>query len=401
MGVFVDSAFNLYVADTGASRVVVFPNTQTAPPQGMAAAFVIGQSRFDSTSGGGTGLRSPSGVAVDHAGNVYVSDSGNNRILAFSPLVFLPVEGAIATAAVGQRDTTGTAANWDSPDGLASADGLSAPSGIYLDRQDTLYVADAGNSRVLHFLKSAAAVNAASFLPSVPVAQSGLVSLFAPGITATASASAQGAPWPSTLLNRQVAVNDVTLAPLYSVSPNQINFQFPSAAPAGSDRVAVRLADTGELMAGGTILVAGTSPGLFTASQNGTGQALVLNQDSTVNTAANPAAVGSIISLYGTGQGQVSPAVADGTAAPGGGPLSTTVAVPTSNATTCATSQPSMCVSVGSAFGDVQFSGLAPGFVGLWQINVKIPQGIAAGGAVAVRVVINGTPSNTVTVAVR
>jgi adhesin/invasin len=60
-----------------------------------------------------------------------------------------------------------------------------------------------------------------------------------------------------------------------------------------------------------------------------------------------------------------------------------------------------MCVAIGaSGFGDVKYSGLAPGFIGLWQINVVIPSGIPP-GAVSVRVVINGTPSNTVTVAVR
>jgi uncharacterized protein (TIGR03437 family) len=61
-----------------------------------------------------------------------------------------------------------------------------------------------------------------------------------------------------------------------------------------------------------------------------------------------------------------------------------------------------MCVAIASGFGNVTYSGLAPGNVGLWQINVTIPQGTPAGSAVPVRVVINGTPSgNTVTVAVR
>jgi len=401
VGVFVDSAFNLYVADSGANRVVVFPNTQAAPPTGMAAAFVIGQARFDTTAGGsGTSLRAPTGVAVDQSGDIFVADSGNNRVLQFPSLVFLPVEGATASAAIGQPGTSGTAANWDSPDGLATADGLSSPFGIYLDRQDTLYVADAGNSRVVQFLKAASAVNAASFQASVPVPQSGLVALFGSGIVSGSSATASGAPWPTSLLNRQVVVNDVTPAPLYFVGPTQVNFQFPSAAPAGSQRIAVRLADTGELIAGGTILVAATSPGLFTANSSGTGQAAAVNQDNTINSSSNPAPVGSVITLYGTGQGQVSPQVLDGTAAPSS-PLATTVAVPTSDGKTCTTSQPSMCVAIGSGFGNVQFSGLAPGYIGLWQINVLIPQGTATGNAVSVRVLIDGSPSNTVTVAIR
>ena len=397
-GLFVDSAFNLYVADSGANRVLIFPNTQAAPMLGAAAAFVIGQSRFD-TAGSGNGnssLRSPQGVTADQSGNIYVSDNGNNRILEFSPLVFLSVTGATATGVIGQSSTSGGASNYNSSDGLATPEGLTSPTGIYMDRQNTLYVADAGNSRVLQFLGAVGTVNAATFQASVAVPIGGLVSLFGSGMAA-GTATAQSLPWSGTMLDRQVVINDVTVAPLYYVSPTQINFQFPSAAPAGTDRIAVRLADTGELISGGTVLAQATGPGLFTL---GSGQAAAINQDNTINSSTNPAPAGTVITLYGTGQGQTSPQPADGTAAPSS-PLATTVAVPTSDGKTCTTSQPSMCVAIGSAFGDVQFSGLAPGFVGLWQINVKVPQGIVTGGSVPVRVLINGVPSNTVTIGVR
>jgi len=69
-------------------------------------------------------------------------------------------------------------------------------------------------------------------------------------------------------------------------------------------------------VAGGNMVTAAVSPGLFTLNQSGTGQAAVVNQDGTINGPNNPAPAGSTIVLYGTGQGQVSPAVADGTAAP-------------------------------------------------------------------------------------
>jgi uncharacterized protein (TIGR03437 family) len=127
----------------------------------------------------------------------------------------------------------------------------------------------------------------------------------------------------------------------------------------------------------------------------------VVNQDGTVNAPGNPAPVGTTISIYGTGQGQVSPSVLDGTAAPGPPGLANTVAVPTASASTCQNTQPSMCVVFGAGtFGDVKFSGLAPGFIGLWQINVVVPQ-IPAGNSVQLRVLTNGAPSNTVTVAVK
>ena len=192
------------------------------------------------------------------------------------------------------------------------------------------------------------------------------------------------------------------------MSPGQINFQVPSGANIGQNTISVRLADTGELLAGGTLLVAANSPGFFTLSQDAKGQAAARNQDGiTVHGPSNPAPrgsviflCGSVISLYGTGQGQVSPAVANGTGAPAS-PPATTVAVPTSDPGTCLNQQPSVCVAIGDTWGNIQFSGLAPNYVGLWQLNVQIPMNAPTGSAVGVRVVINSTPSNLFTIAIK
>ncbi len=396
-GIALDQGSNLYVADTGANRVLIFPNTQNAPAAGITATFVIGPAGFNAKSGV---LKSPVGVAVDSNGQIYVSDNGGNRVLGYQSLVFLPVIGATASSVVGQQTISGTAANWDSLDGRATGDSLSAPVGLYIDRQNTLYVGDTGNSRVLQFLKPAAIVNAATFQASVPVGQGSLATLFGSGLAA-GQTTASGPSWPAVLLNRQIVVNDQTLAPLYFIGSNQVNFQVPSNAPVGAQRIALRLADTGELIAGGTVLVQAAAPGIFTSNAQGSGQAAVLNQDLTVNSASNPAPVGSTISIYGTGQGQVSPSIPDGTAAPSSGALSNTVAVPTSDGTACFSSSNSMCVAIGTSFGAVKYSGLAPGFIGLWQLNVTLPQGVATGAAVPMRVVIDGSPANVVTIAIR
>jgi uncharacterized protein (TIGR03437 family) len=396
-GIAVDPAGNLYVTDAAANRVLIFPNTQNAPVAGMAAAFVIGQATFAAAAGGAGNFKAPTDVGVDSSGNIYVADSGNNRVLIYPSLVFLPLSGGTPTAVVGQRLVTDTVANYNSPDGLATAEGLSSPIGLLIDRQDTLYVGDTGNSRVLHFLKSIAAVNGATYQASVPVGQGSLATLFSKGLSGD-TVTVSSTTWPKTAANRQLVVNDDLQAPIYYIGPTQVNFQVPSNAPLGAARIAVRTADTGELIAGGSLLVSAAAPGIFTANQSGTGQAAVVNQDGSINSASTPAPAGSTILIYGTGQGQVSPAVTDGTAAPSS-PLSSTVAVPTSSGATCLNNQPSMCVSLGSTFGDVKYSGLAPGFIGLWQINVTIPAGLT--GTVPVRVVINGTPSNSVTIAVR
>src|SRR5262249_8346743 len=150
-GIAVDPASNLYVADAGSNRILVFPNTQSAPPLGMAATFVLGQSGF--ATAGNASLKVPTDVAVDSNGSIYVSDQGNNRVLIYPSLIFLPIAGGAPASAVGQQSTGGTSPNWNSTDTLATGEGLFAPVGIYLDRQDTLYVGDAGNNRVVHFLK--------------------------------------------------------------------------------------------------------------------------------------------------------------------------------------------------------------------------------------------------------
>jgi uncharacterized protein (TIGR03437 family) len=398
-GIAVDQAGNLYVADSGANRALIFPNTQNAPVAGTPAAFVIGQSSFAETAGGSGNPKTPADVAVDSNGSIYLVDSGNNRVLIYSSLVFLPLAGGAPVGVVGQRTVTDAAANYNSTDGLATPEGLSSPVGIYIDRQDTLYVGDKGNSRVVHFLKAASVVNGASYQASVPVAKGSLAALFGGGLMTGDSVKVSTTTWPKTVANRQLVINDDLQAAIYYMGPAQVNFQVPSNAPLGTARIAVRTADTGELVAGVSLLVSSAAPGIFTVNQTGTGQAAVVNQDNTMNSAANPAAAGSTIVIYGTGQGQVSPAVTDGTVAPLA-PLSSTVAVPTSSGTTCLNNQPSMCVAIGSAgFGEVKYSGLAPGYIGLWQINVVVPQGVR--GTVPVRVIINGTPSNTVTVAVR
>jgi sugar lactone lactonase YvrE len=127
-GVFVDPASNLYVADTGANRVVIFPNTQAAPLAGQAAAFVIGQNSFRTATG--TTMRTPADVFLDSAANTYVADFGNNRILSFPSIVFLAVAGGSPTSVIGQRDATSTIPNWNATGNGTTAEGISGPSGI-------------------------------------------------------------------------------------------------------------------------------------------------------------------------------------------------------------------------------------------------------------------------------
>jgi adhesin/invasin len=107
-----------------------------------------------------------------------------------------------------------------------------------------------------------------------------------------------------------------------------------------------------------SVPVTATFPGLFAQQIGGLGQAKALNQDGTVNSLQTPAKRGSYVTVYGVGLGAVTPALAAGQAPPMS-PLSITT-------------NPA-AASIGGAPAAVSFSGLAPGFTGLYQINILVP----------------------------
>jgi len=408
-GLAVDQSYNLYVADPGANRVVVYPNTGSAPQSGLPASLVLGQADFSHSAGsaGPTGLHSPLDVALDSGGNIFVSDTANNRVLIFPSLANLlvsvgpPYSGYLA---IGQQKLTGMAADWDTPDGLATPEGLAGPVGLLVDRQDTLYVGDTGNNRVVQFLKQVTVENTATASSSAPVGQGSWCTLSGSALaTKTGKTKSTGA-LPMSLADRVLMVNDTLLAPVASVSANQIQLVLPVKTPVGVQRIAARTADTGELVAGGPIVVAEYAPGLFTVNQQGTGQAMALNQDGSTNGTSNPAPLGSIVELYGTGQGPVKSPVADGQPAPSS---DNTLANPTSDGNACLSGSSYVCVALGGSgggvvFADVQYSGLAPGQVGVWELKFTIPSSGLLGNTILVRAAIGGINfSNEVTLAVK
>ncbi len=404
IGLHVDPAGLLLVADAGANRVLIYPLSPTEPTFAPSASSVIGQFAFDEngSSSGDTRLSAPLSVTTAPDGAVIVSDAGNNRVLVYPQLLFLPSTGAAATQVVGQSSFNGNRANFNTPDGLATPQGLFAPNGLFVDRNNTLYVADAGNNRVVHVLRPTAVVSAATFIAGGGVAPGSLISLFGADMTADTQA-ASTIPLPTELAGRVVELSDGTRAALLFASPGQFNLQLPVETPiqSGIQALAVRRADTGELLAGGAISVAPSSPGIFTATQDGQGAALAINQNGSVNGPSSPADRGSVITFFGTGQGATNPIIANGEPAPAS-PLANTTAQPTTNQSECLR-QGFVCVLVGSKVGTVLFSGLAPGFVGLWQVNVQIPSGedVLTGDAIPIRFFLHGRSSNTVSIAIR
>ncbi len=145
----VDKDGNLWVADEGNSRVLRYNGATLAT--GGAADLVLGQADFNSylnNRGGSTAantMQYPAGVVVDESGNVWVSDSGNNRILKFTAALL--ANGVNASLVLGQTSFTGNLSNRG---GTVAANTLNAPYGIYSESTN-IWVADANNNRVLKY----------------------------------------------------------------------------------------------------------------------------------------------------------------------------------------------------------------------------------------------------------
>ena len=228
-------------------------------------------------------------------------------------------------------------------------------------------------------------VNAASYSPTV--AAGSIASVFGSNLsfgTATASAI----PLPTTLASGSFQFRGRD-APLFFASPGQVNLQIPWEL-AGQPQASVLATVGAEPSNQGTVNLAPFAPGIFTFNEAGSGAVLIagaalLAAPQSVP-GSRPAHPGEFISIYCTGLGAVSNPPATGFAARAD-PLSVSTITPT--------------VTVGGIEAQVSFSGLAPGAVGLYQVNVLVPMGAPAGDAVPVILSIGGVTSNTVTIAVQ
>jgi uncharacterized protein (TIGR03437 family) len=201
-------------------------------------------------------------------------------------------------------------------------------------------------------------------------------------VTAT---TATTSPIPTTLGGVTVSVNGVA-APVYFVSPTQVNFLVPFAVTPGLRAVEIKTASA-TLTA--NVRVMSAAPGIFvgTPSTNALPPVgAVLNQDFSVNGQSSTARRGQVIQIFATGPGALSRTIQDGAAAPSS-PLALTTSTPQ--------------VYVAGVPAVVQFSGMAPGFSGLWQINVTVPDLAFITGRVPLQVFMDGVDSNEVSIFVQ
>lgn len=225
------------------------------------------------------------------------------------------------------------------------------------------------------------------------LAPGGFISIFGSDL-ANETAYASSIPLPTSLGGVSVKIG-TRFAPLFFVSPGQINALIPFEV-SGTVNVQV-VAGPG---AAGNSVAANlnpTAPGLFSTNSAGSGQGAILNEDnvsfaaptgSIPGAAAHPAKPGDVIVIFASGLGPVTPALASGLASGAGG-----------------TTYPQMVnyptVRIGGQVAALDFAGLAPGYVGLYQVNAHIPAGVSPDDAVPVAITtFEGQTSNTVTIAV-
>ncbi len=192
-------------------------------------------------------------------------------------------------------------------------------------------------------------LNGASFV--APVAPGSFATVFGNNYSTT-DTSFSAAPLPTSLNNVSVSVNG-SLVPLYFAGYTQVNFQMPYETPVGTANVVVTV--NGVSTSTASVSINATAPGILVYGAN---HAIVQNADFSLNATGDPAAVGTYVTLYAAGLGQLDHPIPTGAAAPSN-PLSNAVAVPT--------------VTINGVNAPVVFAGMAPGFVGLAQLDVQIP----------------------------
>lgn len=320
------------------------------------------------------------------AGSLYATRNALNFTMgkggtADSQIVRLSATGVETVATYSVSSATTTGGTWLSP--LPTGGALPGSFAVSVDGRDleagsytgsvSIYLTGAKNSPItipVNLTVTApppaaisAVTNAASYAAGA-VAPGEIVVLFGTGLgPASLTTGTAGAT---------VLFDGVTAQVVYSRA-DQVSAVVPMEA-AGKGATEVKVSYAGQTGTSSGIAVQAANPGIFTLTQTGRGQGAILNQDSTINGTANPAAKGSVISIYLTGAG-----ILNGSSLAG-----------------------AVSVTIGGLPAAVQFAGTTPGsLAGLYQINAAVPAD-ASSGELPVAVTVAGFGSQSgVTVAVQ
>ncbi len=336
-GIATDSEDRLYVAEVVGNRVLIFSEASSAGPNSTA--------RQDFSALGG-----PQSVYVSpQTGDIWVTDTHNQRIFRLLPFNQLPVGASISAEQT-----------------IASP----FPLALGLDRFGNLITADVVNRIALYYpgirvLNSARDAGRTQVAPYTYAAIYGAANAFGDA-TRLFTEEPNPIPMPTVVGDTRVLVGDRP-APIQFVSPSQINFVVPKDTPtSGNVEVIVERPSTGQVLASGVAEMDVVAPAVF-AGAGGRGQVAALNQDGTVNSPSNAASRGTVVTVFATGIGAIAGSPNDGVPSEG--------LVNTSG---------SLQVIIGAAAvpaANIKYSGLAPGLISVWQINVEIPGTVPPGNA--------------------
>lgn len=383
-GLALDGAGNIVVSGLTSSVLPVTPGAvQTAFPDTSLseAGFVL---KLDPSAGhlvfgtyfGGAGViglfgyGAVGGVAVDTQGTIWLTGASPTADLPAPEGT--PLLGGTYLAGLSADGST-LSALFTAPQGFAGLAIASTASGIVaLGPSGALLTAAAGAGPSLVGI-----TNSAGFAPSTSIAPYELVSLYGLGIgpSTPVSGSVVRGVVSDSLSGFQVLFNGAP-APLLYAGPTQINALVPSEV-VNSATATVEIVTPSGTLAGPAIPVSPSQPGVVLSAQQPEDAllpvAVALNQDGTVNSAANPAALGSIISVWVSGAGLSTYPVPDGTVRTGmqiGQPTLPVVAF----AAPLFIIPAFLAPPAGALSTEVVYAGDAAGMVaGVTQVNLLIP----------------------------
>jgi uncharacterized protein (TIGR03437 family) len=412
LSVVVDAAGDLYIGNGGSVRYV--------SPSGTISTYAGNGYGFSGDGGPAlsAAITRVSGMALDSSGNLYLADNGNRRIRVVQPATgpvttlsatsvsftltatgstastqtfvvtnggagtlnwaaaatttsggaWLSVSPASGSIAAGQAGTTVTVTA--KPAGLAAGDyygqiQVTSPNAASQVQIVTVRLTVVTAGEAPPQVNAGGIVNSASYAVGAPVAPGTMVSIFGSNFTdSTSPLFASGFPWPTVLGGTSITIGGEPV-PLLVVTAGQINAMLPYDLAIGTSQPVV-VTRNGAVSAPQPVSLVSSQPGVFTQAQNGQGTAalLIVHTDGSWVVAGNgnSAKAGDTLEIFCAGLGDVTPRAVAGDPTPPS-PLSWVIDPVT--------------VTVGGVKVGTSFSGLAPGFTGLYQVNATLSAGIA------------------------
>jgi uncharacterized protein (TIGR03437 family) len=379
-GVAVDSSENIYIADTFNNRIRKVANGIINTVAGNGSGSYSG----DGDSATSAGLSGPSGIAVDSGGNLFIADTGDQRVREVT-------NGTITTiAGSGDIGSTGDG-------GPATSATLNTPVATAFGKSGEIFVSDAGTNassstddfrvRLLTPLAVSPAILPTGGLLNGASFQAGIV----PGSWLTiygTNLSSTTDSWTSAIVNGKLptSLDDVIKVsvggePAYIsyISPKQIDAVVPNV---GTGPVEVTVTNSNGTSSAVTATAQAVQPAFFQwpgsyAVATTLEYSLAVKNGTFPGATTTPAKPGEVIVLWGTGFGPTSPSAPVGVEAP------SSPTYYTANKVT---------VTVGGKPATVYSAVLAPGFAGLYQVAILIPASLA-NGDYAVVATISGVQS--------